>query len=181
MQLQGLIFVHLVHFISFISCIPVNFLSLKNLTSFPNGDPDLSPLIYHIPGTSNSLYIRPYNYPLPSHDFGIALWRVKVYVADKIAAAKGRTNVPLPPDQDPGIYGLESPVQISWQSYPGATLTWGILAAAMRGLDDCLVKNNHLPYVAVWHVFNSDYEEEVGWGTIETGKTRVRGRPGAIA
>ncbi|KAI4174313.1 MAG: hypothetical protein LQ343_002452 [Gyalolechia ehrenbergii] len=154
---------------------PVKFLPVTNLTSLTNDDPDLSPLVYHIPGTHDSLYIRPHDYALPENDFAIAIWRARVYIADMIASEKGKTNVPLPPDQDPKTYGSDLPVQISWQSSLGMKLTWGVLAAVMRGLDDCLVRNNHLPYVVVWHVFNSGQEDEVGWGMIGTG------RPGAIS
>lgn len=170
MQTRSFSIICIVYLASMISNAPAAFLLLKNLTSFLNGDPDLSPLVYHIPGTPSSLYIRPYNYALPDNDFALAIFRARVYTTDKIAAAKGKTNTPLPPDQDPGIYGPDWTVQISWQSHPGMKLTWGILAAVMRGLDDCLVKNNHLPYVAVWHVFSDGYEEEVGWGVIEKGK-----------
>ncbi|KAL9603470.1 MAG: hypothetical protein Q9219_001157 [cf. Caloplaca sp. 3 TL-2023] len=140
--------------------------------------PDLSPLIYHVPGTLNTLYILPHEYALPPDEFAFTIWRVRIYIADKIAVAKGRTNVPIPANKDPYVYGSDSPVQITWQSFQGMKLTWGILAAVMRGLDDCLVKNNHLPFVAVWHVFDGGQEGEVGWGMIGQGKGMRR--PGAI-
>ncbi|KAL8834839.1 MAG: hypothetical protein Q9170_003581 [Blastenia crenularia] len=161
-----------------VCCKPVFTLPHGNSTNLKD-DPDLSPLIYHVPGTLNSLYILPQDYALPPDEFEFAIWRTRAYVADKIASAKGETNVPLPPDQDPKIYGDDSPVRITWQSFHGMKLTWGMLAAAMRGLDDCLVKNNHLPYVAMWHVFDARMESEMGWGTIGKGKG-IR-RPGAVA
>ncbi|KAL8943491.1 MAG: hypothetical protein Q9216_001026 [Gyalolechia sp. 2 TL-2023] len=167
----------LVYFVLSAHCIPVTTLPLKNLTTLTNDDPDLSPLVYHVPGTPNSIYVRPHDYPLPESDFEYAIWRARVYVTDKIASARGKANVPLPPDQDPKTYGSDMPVQISWQSSPGKKLTWGILAAVMRGLDDCLVKNNHVPYVAVWHVFSSEQEGEVGWGMISKGTGKVNERP----
>lgn len=175
MQLPTFSIACLVYLLSLVYCSPVKFLPVTNLTSLTNDDPDLSPLVYHIPGTHDSLYIRPHDYALPENDFAIAIWRARVYIADMIASEKGKTNVPLPPDQDPKTYGSDLPVQISWQSSLGMKLTWGVLAAVMRGLDDCLVRNNHLPYVVVWHVFNSGQEDEVGWGMIGTG------RPGAIS
>ncbi|KAL8719203.1 MAG: hypothetical protein Q9225_003757 [Loekoesia sp. 1 TL-2023] len=156
-------------FFSVANCIPVLSLPVKNSTAFSD-DPDLSPLIYHVPNTACTLYILPHDYALPPYDFAFSIWRARIYIADKIAASKGKANVPLPPNQDPFVYGPNLPVQISWQSFQGMKLTWGILAAVMRGLDDCLVKNNHLPYVAIWHVFVAGKEGEVGWGTIAEGK-----------
>ncbi|KAL9026991.1 MAG: hypothetical protein Q9196_004425 [Gyalolechia fulgens] len=146
-----------------------------------NDDPDLSPLVYHLPGTTNSIYIQPYNYALPKDDFALAIWRAMVYIADKIASDKGISDVPLPPDEDPKTYGSNLRVQTSWQSSPGMKLTWGVLAAVMRGLYDCLVKNNHLPYVAVWHVFDRGKEEAIGWGMIARGKLTSRLRTISIS
>ena len=159
------------YFISFAYCNPVVTLPVENSTTLVS-TPDLSPLIYHVPGSRCTLYILPQDYILPVDEFEYSIWRARVYIADKIASLKGRADTPLPPGQDPFIYGADTPVEISWQSYHGTKMTWGMLAAVMRGLYDCLVKNNHLPYVAVWHVFVAGYEGEVGWGTIRPGRGR---------
>lgn len=104
----------------------------------------------------------------------------RTYIARKIASADGKANVPLPADQDPYVYGTNLAVKISWQSLQGKKLTWGILAGVMRGLSDCLVKNNQLPLVAVWHVFDEGQGGEVGYGRIwkEKGVWIGRGRGG---
>lgn len=159
------------HFLSCACCLPVNSLLVPNASSLSQ-DPDLSPMIYHVPNTHNTLYILPYNYLLPTDEFQSSIHGARIYIAHRIAAAEGKANVPLPPDQDPFVYGPDLTVKISWQSFQGSKLTWGILAAAMRGLEDCLVKNDHLPFKAVWHVFDGAQEGEVGWGMIGGGRVR---------
>ncbi|KAI4207034.1 MAG: hypothetical protein LQ348_000721 [Seirophora lacunosa] len=125
---------------------------------------------------SNSLYILPHDFDLPPDEFESSIYGARVYIAHKIASAEGEANVPLPADQDPFVYGPNLAVNVSWQSLHGKRLTWGILAGVMRGLSDCLVKNNQLPYVAVWHVFDEGQGGEVGWGSIGKGRGMQRWR-----
>ncbi|KAL8656465.1 MAG: hypothetical protein Q9210_000258 [Variospora velana] len=127
-------------------------------------------------GADNSLYIRPYDFDLPPEQFESSINGARIYIAQKIASADGKANVPLPADQDPFVYGPNLAVEISWQSLQGKRLTWGILAGVMRGLSDCLVKNNRLPFVAVWHVFDEGQGGEVGYGRIGKGRGVWRGR-----
>ncbi len=169
MPLHDLCMIILFYLFSFAHGVPVYPLQILNASSLTQ-DPDLSPLIYHVPNSHNTLYILPYDYALPSDGFRSSIYGARVYIAHKIAAAEGKANLPLPPDEDPFVYGPDLTVKITWQSFRGMRLTWGILAAATRGLDDCLVKNNQLSFAAVWHVFDSRLEGEVGWGVIGKGK-----------
>ncbi|KAL8971052.1 MAG: hypothetical protein Q9197_003481 [Variospora fuerteventurae] len=136
-------------------------------------------MLCFLPFVYNSLYIRPHDSDLPPEQFESSINGARIYIAHKIASADGQANVPLPADQDPFVYGTNLAVKISWQSLPGKKLTWGILAGVMKGLSDCLVKNNQLPVVAVWHVFEGQ-GGEVGNGRIwkEKGVWRGRGRGG---
>ncbi|KAL8744659.1 MAG: hypothetical protein Q9184_007971, partial [Pyrenodesmia sp. 2 TL-2023] len=173
------LYIYLIYYLaSHAHCVPVNTLRISNASRIAQG-PDLSPLIYHVPNSDNTLYILPSDYALPLHGFESSIYGARVYIAHKIAAAQGKAIPPLTPDEDPFVYGPGLTVKITWQSFQGMKLTWTTLAAAMRGLDDCLVKNNQLPFAAVWHVFDSRYEGEVGWGMIGRGKG-VR-RAGAVS
>ncbi|KAI4148748.1 MAG: hypothetical protein L6R39_002705 [Caloplaca ligustica] len=162
------------YFVSLACCLPVDALAVSNATRLSQV-PDLSPLIYHIPGTSNTLYILPYDFPLPPEEFISSIHGARIYIAHKIAVG-AKIDTPLPPDQDPFVYGLNLGVKISWRSIHGKRFTWTALGAAIRGLDDCLVKNNHLPYVVAWHVY--DGGQEIGRGVIGIG--RGIGRVGTI-
>ncbi|KAI4207277.1 MAG: hypothetical protein LQ346_000645 [Caloplaca aetnensis] len=169
MSLHQLYIIILFHLFYYAHGVPLHPLRILNASSLVQ-DPDFSPLIYHVPNSHNTLYILPYDYALPSDGFRSSIYGARVYIAHKIADAEGKASLPLPPDEDPFVYGLDLTVKITWQSFRGMKLTWGTLAAAMRGLDDCLVKNNQLAFAAVWHVFDSRQEGEVGWGVIGKGK-----------
>lgn len=171
MSLSNLHISLLVYFAYFAFCIPVNVLPVSDATRLSQ-NPDLSPLIYHIPNTHNTLYILPYNFALPPDGLESSIRGAIIYIAHQIVA-KGKADLPLPPDQDPFVYGLDLPVEISWQSAREMKLTWRVLAAAMRGLNDCLVKNNHLPFMAIWRVYDRGQQGEVGWGLIGRGKGRA--------
>ncbi|KAL8927566.1 MAG: hypothetical protein Q9208_002373 [Pyrenodesmia sp. 3 TL-2023] len=158
----------LFYLISYVHCVPVNPLRITNASSVAQ-TPDLSPLIYHVPNSHNTLYILPYDYALPPNGFQSSIYGARMYIVHQITAAGGKASVPLTPEQDPFVYGPGLTVKITWQSFPMKRLTWEILAAAMRGLDDCLVKNNQLPFAAAWHVFDSRQKGEVGWGIVGRG------------
>lgn len=162
------------HLSSLIHCMPrAPPLHLtKNLTASLQS-PDFSPLIYHIPNTHNTLLIRLHDYALPIGAFSSIIRDARLFIAGVIATSSFRPDSRLPPDKDPFEYPRPetlSKVSITWQSKPGSYLTWGILAAAMKGLEDCLVKNDQLPWVATWHVFDGGQKGEVGWGMVGRGK-----------
>ena len=142
----------------------------KNLTG-----PDLSPLICHIPNTHDTLLIRVHNYPLPFIAFASTIREARHYIAGVLATTSFRPDSRLPPEQDPSEFprsDMLSQVSITWQSKEYSELTWGILAAAMKGLEDCLVINDQLPWVVSWHVFDGAQRGEVGYGVIGRGKIR---------
>ena len=113
----------------------------------------------------NTLYIQPYPVPLPLTAFATLINRARIFVAYQIASLQGQTDVPLPPNRDPYIFGApNTPVQVTWQSKQDKKMTWGELAAALRGLEDCLVKNQKEPYVSAWHLFG--LEGVIGSGMI---------------
>ncbi|KAL9001559.1 MAG: hypothetical protein Q9169_000134 [Polycauliona sp. 2 TL-2023] len=139
--------------------------------------PDLSPLIYHIPNTHNTLLIRLHNYPLPIVAFASTIRDARLFIAGAIASTSIRPDSRLPTDRDPFEFPRSetpSKVSVRWQSGQDHHLTWGILAVVMKGLEDCLVKNDQLPWVATWHVFDGGQEGEVGWGMIGWWKGTTR-------
>ena len=163
---------------SLIHCVPgaIPLHLTKNLTASLQA-PDLSPLIYHIPNTHDTLLIRLRDYPLPFNAFGLTIREARLFIAGVLASSDIRPDTRLPPDKDPFEYPRSGPlslVSITWQSKQKKYLTWSILAAAMKGLEDCLVKNDQLPWVATWHIFDEGQRGEVGWGTVGKGKGFVR-------
>ncbi|KAL8782240.1 MAG: hypothetical protein Q9213_005570 [Squamulea squamosa] len=139
--------------------------------------PDLSPYIYHIPKTRNTLLIRLHDDPLPINAFGFTIREARILIADVLATHGYRSGDRLPQDKDPSEYpkpGSLAPVSITWQSRQGSFLTWGILAAALKGLEDCLVMNDRLPWVVTWYIFDGPQGGEVGWGTVARGKGHTR-------
>lgn len=166
------------HLVSLIHCRPRGPpLQLpQNQTASLRG-PDLSPLIYHVPNTHNTLLIRLHDDALPHGAFSSTIREARLFIAGVMATSRFRPDSRLPPDIDPFEYPRPealSPVSITWQSQQEGYLTWGILAAAMKGLDDCLVKNDQLPWVATWHVFDGRQKGEVGWGMVGRGDGFVR-------
>ncbi|KAL8690795.1 MAG: hypothetical protein Q9218_003844 [Villophora microphyllina] len=151
-----------------------NPLGLTNTSHLLLGKPDLSPMIYHIPHTHNTLYIQTTATPLPPSALAATLWNARVFVTNQIAILQGNADVPLPSDMDPGHYQAGgSVVKVSWQSSSAdKKMTWGDLRATLRGLHDCLVKNQQESVVNVWHVFGM--MGELGWGQIESA-TRKKG------
>ena len=152
--------------LSLTHCMPpaLPFHLTKNLTG-----PDLSPLIYHIPNTHNTLLIRLNNYPLPFIAFASTIRDARLFIAGVLATTSVRPDSRLPPEKDPFEFprsDTRSQMSITWQSKKYRHLTWGILAAAMKGLEDCLVINDQLPWVVSWHVFDRAQGGEVGYGMI---------------
>lgn len=109
--------------------------------------------------------------------FSSTIRETRLFIAGLIPTSSFRPDSRLPQDKDPFEYPRPetlSRVAITWQSKRGGYLTWGILAAVMKGLEDCLVKNNQLPWVATWHVFDRGQKGEVGWGMVGRGKALAR-------
>ncbi|KAL9583605.1 MAG: hypothetical protein Q9212_002601 [Teloschistes hypoglaucus] len=149
--------------------IPESF-RLTNISHLLHGKTDPPPLIYHIPNTHNTLYIQPTPVHLPPSGIAATLWSARVFVANQIAIRQGNADIPLPSDQDPGKYQPRgSVVKVSWRSsLPDKQMTWGELAATLRGLEDCIVRNQQEPFVNVWRVYGT--MGELGWGRVEFGR-----------
>lgn len=143
---------------------------LTNISHSLIGKTEPSPLIYHIPNTHNTLYIQPTRVRLPPSGVAASLWSARIFVAHEIVIRQGNADIPLPSDQDPGQYQPRgSVVKVSWQSsFPDRQMTWGKLAATLRGLEDCIVRNQQEPFVNVWRVYGT--MGEVGWGRVGFGR-----------
>ncbi|KAI4250433.1 MAG: hypothetical protein L6R40_000031 [Gallowayella cf. fulva] len=167
----------IVYLFTFAHCLPAA-PSRAHTVGLTQG-PDLSPLVYHIPNTHNTLYIQLHDYPLPPVAFAFTIREARGFIRRVTRDSHAGPDTRLPPDKDPFEYPPAepmSPVTITWESRKGYSLTWGILAVAMKGLDDCLVKNNQLPWLATWHIFDEDQGGEVGRGVVGRGKGKGKGK-----
>lgn len=65
-------------------------------------------------------------------------------------------------------------MKISWQSSSSdSKMTWGELAAALRGLDDCVVRNQQESLVNIWRIYGT--MGEIGWGQVDFGRRNKEG------
>lgn len=70
----------------------------------------------------------------------------------------------LPATLDPFKYTIDLGVTVFASSSENQHLTWGILDSALRGLEDCLIRNA-LYQNAMFRIFDSDWGQ-VGDGSV---------------